>query len=529
MKNLLFVLAFMAAQAMAQATPIILKNALSSQTLDSSQCYLLQGCVSVPAGETLTIPEGTLILCEKGASLTIEKGGQLICQGTGLNPIVFTSDRPAPMRSPGDWVGIVLNGKAKNNVMDNGGGSLDIQRCDTWQGGGHDDNDASGTLAFVRIEFAGEEIAGNDYHAGLILNSAGSGTELSHVQVSQSLHRGIVLLGGTAKLDYIYLQDNKGSDLTIAYGYRGPVSYLFANRKDLNAYEASGSYGIEVSNNPSMPTYSPLTSPMVDHFTIVGPAECGQTADNLVKSGIKVYAHGGGSFQNGVITGYREYGIDVLDAGSEARTLDGTLWFGYCSVSNQGIAPIHQASGSWSGCGTDIHDWFWGTSPCGATNNQPPVFSTGYGTDMCNDYCSTMPTFKVNEGTELWASSEGVLERGALQVSDIFGWTSTCPGLPYKCSVESPRTISYLPLVAEAYPNPADGRVRIAFESPQTGQSLLVVHDPISGKELLRKSVPIPIKGRQEIELDLRGLPMGLYPVSVFCPDRSFRTQIMVR
>ena len=79
--------------------------------------YLLKGWVYIADGAELTIEPGTIIKGDKQskAALIAERGGKLIAKGTATEPIVFTSEEAAGSRKPGDWGGVILCGKAKNN------------------------------------------------------------------------------------------------------------------------------------------------------------------------------------------------------------------------------------------------------------------------------------------------------------------------------------------------------------------------------------------------------------------------------
>jgi hypothetical protein len=89
----------------------------ANKTLTSDRTWILKGYVYVPSGITLTIQPGTKIvsdITDKGA-LCIERGGKIDANGTANQPIVFTSGRPAGQRSPGDWGGVVILGRARTN------------------------------------------------------------------------------------------------------------------------------------------------------------------------------------------------------------------------------------------------------------------------------------------------------------------------------------------------------------------------------------------------------------------------------
>lgn len=114
--------------------------------------YLLKGWVYIADGAELTIEPGTIIKGDKQtkAALIAERGGKLIAKGTATEPIVFTSEEAAGSRKPGDWGGIILCGKAKNNQHEQ-----QIEGGPRTKHGGSDDADNSGALSYVRIEFAG--------------------------------------------------------------------------------------------------------------------------------------------------------------------------------------------------------------------------------------------------------------------------------------------------------------------------------------------------------------------------------------
>src|SRR5688572_22482978 len=136
-------------------------NITSNTTWSTGQVVLLSSQCFVKNNSILTIQPGVVVLGDKsviGAGLFVTKGSQLIAIGTETAPIVFTSNQAPGARTKGDWGGIVLMGKATNNLP-NGVGNVEgfAVNSDTEFGGGAspDDNDNSGTLKYVRIEFGG--------------------------------------------------------------------------------------------------------------------------------------------------------------------------------------------------------------------------------------------------------------------------------------------------------------------------------------------------------------------------------------
>ena len=148
--------------------------------------YVLKGWVYIEDGATLTIEPGTIIKGDKNtkAAIIAKRGGKLIAKGTASAPIVFTSNQAAGSRKPGDWGGIILCGRAKNNIDIVDG--MQIEGGVNAKHGGNDDNDNSGVVSYVRIEYAGFPFATDQEINGLTMGSVGRGTQIDHVQVSYS-------------------------------------------------------------------------------------------------------------------------------------------------------------------------------------------------------------------------------------------------------------------------------------------------------------------------------------------------------
>ena len=139
----------------------------ASRTLFADTAYTISGFIHVLNGATLTIEPGTKIKGDfnvLGSSLIIMRGAKITAIGTAAAPIVFTSSRAAGQRQPGDWGGLIIVG----NAPDNRSGTVNIEGSGTdgtaivsgknypvQYNGGTVAADNSGTLAYVRVEFAG--------------------------------------------------------------------------------------------------------------------------------------------------------------------------------------------------------------------------------------------------------------------------------------------------------------------------------------------------------------------------------------
>ena len=83
--------------------------------------YLLKGWVLCGCRAKLRIPAGTVIKGDKQtmAALIVEPGGYVEMNGTKDAPVVMTSAQAPGQRRPGDWGGLIICGKARNNQQDN--------------------------------------------------------------------------------------------------------------------------------------------------------------------------------------------------------------------------------------------------------------------------------------------------------------------------------------------------------------------------------------------------------------------------
>ena len=239
--------------------------------------YTLVGWIYVEEGAVLTIEPGTVFKASNhnfdgevvatGSSLIIKRGGKIMAEGTREEPIVFTSAQPAGQRQPADWGGIIILGRATNN----GGNNMTVEGGVDGQHGGTDDNDNSGILKFVRIEFAGYPYAQDNEINGLTLGSVGRGTTLEYIQVSYCGDDSYEWFGGTVDARFLVSYHAWDDDFDPDQGgFRGRIQFALAVR-DPKIADTSNSNGIETDNRSDGGTQTPNTKAIFSNVTVIGP------------------------------------------------------------------------------------------------------------------------------------------------------------------------------------------------------------------------------------------------------------------
>lgn len=297
-----------------EITPIQLidKDIDANVTWTKDKRYLLSGNRFVKNGAKLTIEAGTIIYGDKATkgALIIESGSQLIAAGTAAAPIVFTSSAPRASRNYGDWGGLVLLGNGIHNQT----GRLNIEGItagDLGKYGGTNNADNSGTITYVRVEFAGIALSTDNELNGITLGGVGSGTTFNHVQVSYSGDDAFEWFGGAVNADHLIAYRTFDDDFDTDLGYVGRVQFAAAFR-DPNEADKSGSNIFESDNDGSGTGNTPLTAPYFANVTAFGPfvyaklssgALSGSAVSSNYQNGAHIRRHSALRLYNSVIVG----------------------------------------------------------------------------------------------------------------------------------------------------------------------------------------------------------------------------------
>jgi hypothetical protein len=297
-------------------------------TWSADSIYKLQGFVRVMDGAELTIQPGTIIIGERSSkgTLIVQMGGKIFADGTAEKPIIMTSEREPGFRNPGDWGGLVICGKARNNITAATGQPTELEGGYGGFHGGNDDNDNSGIIRYVRIEYAGVPINPNEEVNSLTLGSVGKGTIIENVMASYGLDDAFEWFGGTVDCKNLIAYRCLDDDLDVDLGYSGRVQFVLSIRGEMLA-DQSGSNGFEVDNNGSGSTASPLTCGVFANITILGPKVDRENPINLqFQHAAQLRRNSRISIYNSFMTGYPNgLYIDDDKAGSGQAFLDNEL------------------------------------------------------------------------------------------------------------------------------------------------------------------------------------------------------------
>jgi hypothetical protein len=315
-------------------------NITTNRTLFADTVYTLSGYVKVRSGATLTIQPGTKIVGDTlvaGSSLWITRGAKIDAQGTVDKPIVFTSARAKGKRLPGDWGGVIIVGNGIVNRSQGGGVSTIFtegpqgtgQNTAENYGGGTVDSDNSGTLRYVRIEFAGYAVQANEELNSLSSYAVGSGTKYEYVQAVSGLDDSFEFFGGAPDMRYLVSYEAGDDHFDWTEGFHGRAQYLIAFQtfqptprsgagfvsNDPHGFEGDGCE-IDKAGCTSF-AVAPYSMPVFANFTLVGPGATASFSGIKDNNGAVVRRGSGGSFVNGVITRWQGTGWNVRDLASD--------------------------------------------------------------------------------------------------------------------------------------------------------------------------------------------------------------------
>ena len=335
-----------------------------SGTLATRHVYRLTGLHKVH--DQLTIEPCVKVLGDTATkgTLVIMPGARLIAEGTETEPIVFTSSEPEGLRAPGDWGGVMLlgNGVCNDATTDV---QCEIEGLTDGTKYGHTaadaiEDDTSGSLRYVRIEYPGVDLDGNGNEInGLTLGGVGSGTSLSHVMVSNTLDDCFEWFGGTVNADHL-VAFNCGDDMFDAdAGFSGNVQFAFGRQLRVITGDPNG---FEMDNDDVNPDKKPVTAPYFSNVTLCGTGKNAGGEGPQVGMVLRRGVHA--TITNAIVTGFFTAALSVRETPNTETTLTSSLIFG-----NQAELDANHTGGA---------TWF--SAQAGNSSQAPPGFGDCFGT-----------------------------------------------------------------------------------------------------------------------------------------------------
>ncbi|MES1187977.1 MAG: hypothetical protein ABUL60_29435, partial [Myxococcales bacterium] len=312
---------------------------ITSDHLTSDTIWTLGGRWFVKPGHTLTIDPCTLVEATgkpNAGALFVPQDAKIHAVGTPNAPIVFTTESHQ-YEAGAPWGGLVLIGKAPVARLNETPGYTR-----TYEGyndprtqfgmadpADFDENDSSGEVQYVRVEFGGDIIVADKEINGVSFCGVGAGTTFDHVMVKDQQDDCFEWFGGTVNANHLICQ-NSGDDMfDTDLGFRGHLQYLFGRNlvegtsSDPNGFEWDG------DQDDLLAPDTETSVPSVSNVTLCGLNMAGTAVSY---GGILRRSIGDGtSILNAIFTGF-DNGIDLRNqVGTNAApyvSLTNSLFFG---------------------------------------------------------------------------------------------------------------------------------------------------------------------------------------------------------
>jgi len=227
-------------------------------------------------GPTLTIEAGTRIIGSGGSNnaLYIQRGSKIIAEGLPHAPIVMTGANYASEgATSGQWGGLVLNGAAPLNTCTPTPEAPceAVGEGDSGAYGGSDPLDSSGSLRYLRVQFAGERINDEDELNGIAFQGVGSGTTVEYIQVHRNADDGVEFYGGTVNAKYLVLTDIEDDSVDWTQGWQGNLQYVLVNQ--IGDLTVGADRGMELDNLEQDNNALPRSGGTMMNFTLLGRSD----------------------------------------------------------------------------------------------------------------------------------------------------------------------------------------------------------------------------------------------------------------
>lgn len=290
-------------------------NIDGDRTLVNTRAYNLSGVVLVRNG-VLRIEPGTFIVGQPGSQppsvLVVTKTARIEANGTRSRPIIMTSSQPFGQRKRGDWGGLILLGTARGNMPAERQFIEGLTQSEDTRFGGDNDSHNCGTLRYVRVEYAGAELAPNNEVNGITWGGCGSATITENVQSHYGFDDAFEWFGGNNDASNLVATYAGDDNIDVQLGYRGRIQNVIILQ---NAER--GNRGIEADNSEFNNTATPLGTAEMWNFTMVGSGLPGLDESN--SPGIFLRRGAAGTLNNMIVMNFSSLGAQFTDAATLAN------------------------------------------------------------------------------------------------------------------------------------------------------------------------------------------------------------------
>ena len=327
----------------------------SQVILDCSKNWILDKRQFLPPGKTLTIMPGTVLkgraysTSDSSACLIIERGARIYADGTEDCPIVFTAeadpmDGTYPLSNIGKWGGLLIAGKATNNL------TVPVNQYDGITAGkigiatglgifegfavndsrlyfgadingtvgpveSFDDNDNSGILRYVSLRHTGANLQVGAEINGLTLGSVGRGTIINYVDIISGADDGIEFFGGTVNVKHISMMFGNDDNFDWDLGWSGKGQFLFVLKSPQGYSAPANDNGFESDADDQRSNALPRSHPVIYNATMIGNSKTSAmyVSDESGPAAIKAKELTEGEIYNSVFANF-QFGLDLIQA-----------------------------------------------------------------------------------------------------------------------------------------------------------------------------------------------------------------------
>ncbi|MBY0385579.1 hypothetical protein K2X05_10530 [bacterium] len=279
--------------------------------LTADTAWVLKGDVRIGGDKkdnsTLTLEAGTVVYGSPQSFITITRDSKIFANGTQNKPVVFTAlERVNP--TAGYWGGLVITGNARINNCGAGVCEGFIEGVASDQApkyGGSNDDDSSGSMEYMRVEYAGYTFGTDSELNAITLYAVGRGTKIENIEAYKGADDGIELFGGTVNLKYVVSIDNDDDGFDWDQGWSGAAQFVYivlenASEKDPN--------GIEGDNFRDNHTATPRSNPVMSNVTIIA-----KNGNPKLLNGIMLRRGTGAQIYNSIVSGNFQNCLNIDD------------------------------------------------------------------------------------------------------------------------------------------------------------------------------------------------------------------------